>query len=84
MPFGHSPRNVEYIDLYELGLDFSFWGDVRAYRQLETEVLTPQLESLGMVGIEWMMGEYDSFGPLTRVVKMRDTITFETVWGIYG
>lgn len=56
---------VNYEDLEDLisfeNFSFSYyWRD-------EKEVLEPQLRQLGFDAFEWHHGEFDSFGPLTRV-----------------
>jgi hypothetical protein len=72
---------TEYIVLEEFidfnGFDFNQW------RTGETYILEPQLEKLGYTDIEWSMGEKDSFGPLTRVCKAKNS-SGETMWFIYG
>ena len=47
--------------------------DFREYWKGETTILTPQLESLGYTNIRFSMGEYDSFGPLSRICHCRDS-----------
>lgn len=60
----------EYEDLAEVISfeDFSF----SAYRSHEDMLLRPRLEEQGFYAVTFHMGEYDSFGPLTRVVKCLD------------
>lgn len=38
----------------------------------ELEILEPQLAELGFRDFHWRMGEYDSFGPLSRYCTMTD------------
>lgn len=62
------------------GFDFSL------YRKGELELLQPQLEAIGYYDIEWLPGETDSFGPLSRVCKakiLKDG-KIEIVWFMYG
>ena len=49
----------------------------------EKEVLQPRLKELGYSEIVWYQGEYDSFGPLTRVCKAVGP-SGELHWLIYG
>ena len=61
--------NPDYEDDYEdLGsvisfADFSF----SEYWKGEQEILTPRLKELGFTDICFVMGERDSFGPLSRI-----------------
>lgn len=73
--------DFEFIDLDEL---LSFNGfNWKRYSTGETEILQPQLEKMGYSNFRWVMGEYDSFGPLTRVCHMTNS-DGEQVRGIYG
>ena len=47
------------------------WDDVKRYREYEDNALTPWLKSMGFTSISWRDGERDSFGPLSRVCRMR-------------
>lgn len=40
-----------------------------SYILQEETILQPRLEELGYTNIKWLMGEYDSFGPLTRLCE---------------
>jgi hypothetical protein len=71
----------EYKDLRDV-IDFSGF-DYRLYRTGEQNILQPQLIMLGYYNIEWLPGEADSFGPLTRLCKAKDP-SGETVWFMYG
>lgn len=71
----------EYMDLEKI-LDFEGF-DFRLYRTSEVNILQPQLVLKGYTNIEWLPGETDSFGPLTRVCKAKN-LDGETVWFIYG
>lgn len=69
----------EFPDEVDFG-NFSFTSS--RYRRDEVEILQPQLEALGYEVLEWLPGETDSFGPLTRVCKVRKDD--EIIWFIYG
>jgi len=71
----------EYVDLSEV-IDFSgfSFGD---YVNGEKTILQPQLEALGYTDIQWYMGEYDSFGPLTRICQAKSS-TGEMTYFVYG
>jgi hypothetical protein len=77
-------------DRYEDLMDFvSFDGfdfSTSKYRRDELELLQPQLEALGYYDIEWLPGETDSWGPLTRVCKAKilKNGVIEIVWFMYG
>ena len=63
-------QELEYEELPD---EISFEGfDFESYYTHEDTLLRPQLETLGFYGITWSMGEYDSFGPLTRVCICTD------------
>jgi hypothetical protein len=64
------PDPIHYTDLYEIismdGFDYAmFFRD-------EQNILKPRLEKAGYKEIVFVMGEQDSFGPLTRVVVCTD------------
>jgi hypothetical protein len=70
------------LELYTLIPDamekFSFGN----YYNDEEKVIKPALEKLGYSNIRFSMGEYDSFGPLSRVItaiKNGQTVTL-----VYG
>jgi len=63
-----SHEDGDYVDLYNI-IDFPAEFEYRGYYSGETDLLEPLLRELGCTHIRWSMGEYDSFGPLTRVVK---------------
>jgi hypothetical protein len=69
-----NPDNYEDGEKYEALEDvIPFAGfDFVMYYQGERELLKPRLEALGYTKIKFEMGEYDSFGPLTRVCKAKD------------
>jgi hypothetical protein len=73
---------TEYIAL-ESVIDFADFKYDHTYREQEGVLLVPQLEALGYTHITWQPGEYDSFGPLTRVCRARNRFN-EVVWFIYG
>ena len=61
---------IQYEELQNL---ISFEGfDFAKYYEHETTLLRPRLENMGFRGVSFEMGEYDSFGPLTRVVTAYD------------
>lgn len=62
-----APEEIVYFDLHDL-LSFSLF-DFTDYRKGEIEILQPQMEAMGYTEFEWSMGEYDSFGPLTRICR---------------
>lgn len=70
-----------YIDLEGI-LDFRNF-DYSLWFEHEKNVLQPQLETMGYTEIEWMMGEMDFFGPLTRICKARGAHG-DITWFIYG
>ena len=77
----YEPPPTEFNSLEEL---ISFEGfRFDHYREDEKDILEPQLKELGYNVIEWQMGEYDSFGPLTRIVKTSRP-GGGYVWFIYG
>jgi hypothetical protein len=74
--------DVEYKE-FPNEISFSGFGWATAtYRRDEVEILQPQLEALGYTDIEWLPGEVDSFGPLSRVCKASKD--GEIIWFIYG
>ena len=73
---------TEYIELSSI-VDFTDFKYDDTYREQEGVLLTPQLEALGFTHIAWMPGEYDSFGPLTRVCRAKNRFN-EVVWFMYG
>jgi len=52
------------------------------YMTGEKDILQPRLEAKGYTNIIFSMGEYDSFGPLSRVVNAR--LNGERIKFIYG
>lgn len=77
---------IEKIDYEDLEDFISFEGFSYAHGEWhrgEAEILQPQLQALGYTEIEWSMGEYDTFGPLTRVCKARGP-SGELHWFVYG
>ncbi len=60
----------EYTDLHEI-LPDDVWGEFSYadYYNGEQNILKPALEKLGYYDVRFYMGERDSFGPLSRVVK---------------
>lgn len=71
----------EYKPLEDI-LDFENF-DFRLYRSGEQNVLQPQLIVMGYRDIQWLDGERDSFGPLTRICKAKDP-SGNIVWFVYG
>lgn len=76
-----TPPEDNYEDLPEAVSfkDFSF----EHYYRCEDTVLRPQLEALGYYAIMFMPGEYDDFGPLTRICSCvdRDGVLHKFVYG---
>jgi|SRR4051794_1475609 len=73
----------EYVDLDEdAGIDFTGFS-FKDYVNGERTILQPQLEARGYTDIKWYMGEYDSFGPLTRVCEAKSS-NGERIYFIYG
>lgn len=77
----HGFEGSDRLFLYDEDLNLSYAGfDWKDYRGSEKSVLQPQLEALGFRVTRWGMGEYDSFGPLSRTAQLVDvngvTITF--------
>jgi len=71
----------EYISLEDL---ISFQGfDYTQWLHGEEHILQPQLEAFGYTDIQWKQAEYDSFGPLTRTCKAKNS-DGSAVWFIYG
>ena len=71
----------EYEDLYDvISFDNFSWPD---WLRDEKAVLEPQLTTLGYTDIHWDMGDYDEFGPLTRVCRANDS-EGNVHWFIYG
>lgn len=71
------------IDLHEIISFEGFGFSSKTFRDQEKLLLEPQLKELGYSRFFWEMGDYDSFGPLTRVVHMRNSDD-EQVKGVYG
>jgi hypothetical protein len=46
--------------------------DFGQYASHEQEILKPAMEAKGFNTISFLMGERDSFGPLTRIVRCYD------------
>lgn len=67
---------AEVIDLGEFKYD-------ETYREQEKNLLQPQLEKAGYTFVEWLDGERDCFGPLTRTCRAFDPYG-RPVWFIYG
>ena len=78
---GEDNPGIEYKHLEDLidfeGFSFDKW------RTGEVSILEPQLHKLGYHDLVWSMGDFDSFGPLTRVCKAKNS-SGEVVWFIYG
>lgn len=74
---------IEYIDLYKFLCFAGFSYDLSRYAKDEMIFLEPQLRDLGYSDFVWGHGDYDSFGPLTRIVSMNDK-DGKRVYGIYG
>lgn len=70
----------EYVDLSTV-ISFEDF-DYAEYINHEKSLLQPRLEDLGYDAIMWMMGERDSFGPLTRICHARRD--GEVTYFIYG
>jgi hypothetical protein len=60
---------------------FSFAN--QTYAEQELKILQPRLEALGYTKIIWMMGESDSFGPLTRLCSTIDPLGYPITF-FYG
>lgn len=76
-----------WLDLLDLigqdaGDDPRWCGRWPQYQQWEQEVAKPRLEAMGYTVSDFYMGEYDSFGPLSRCVKV--TKEGKTVEYVYG
>jgi hypothetical protein len=71
----------EYVDLTEV-ISFSEFSFER-YREGERNILTPQLKALGYTEVEFLPGETDSFGPLSRTCRATDSQGY-IVWFMYG
>ena len=74
--------NEEYQDLYKVIPEafekFTFCN----YYTDESKYLKPALEKLGYTNVHFVMGERDSFGPLSRVViAKKDGVTVKLVYG---
>lgn len=73
----------EYKDLNdvipnEVWKNFSF----SEYYRDEKRILKPALENAGYTNITFIMGERDSFGPLSRIViAYKDGVRFDFVYG---
>ena len=66
----HKIPGVEYEELHKI---VSFEGfDFRNFFRHEQTILKPRLERKGYKNIKFLMGEKDSFGPLTRVCHCND------------
>jgi len=65
---------MEYLwDVYpDVKLDMKDYCS-HEYRKWEQEVCKLWLESLGYTDVSFGMGEYDSFGPLSRVIFTTDS-----------
>lgn len=62
---------------------FHFNVSISAIKRQEVEILEPQLVALGYSNITWMMGEVDSFGPLSRLCHAENAEGKEVTF-IYG
>ena len=84
------PENTEseYKDLFDVlneeTLEEADFLDASRYWVWEDNVATPALEKLGWSVTCWEMGEYDSFGPLSRIACCRHKETGETAAFIYS
>lgn len=72
------PKNTRYIDLWE-ALEArevdkpSITFDIYKYRKEEIDLINPALRKAGYIlDGEWFDGERDSFGPLTRCIRVTD------------
>jgi hypothetical protein len=69
-----------YLNKY---IDFSDFVYDHTYREQEVSILNPQMEAIGLKHIQWMAGETDCFGPLTRVCRALNKNN-EVMWFVYG
>jgi hypothetical protein len=74
--------NENYVDLSDL-ISFAGFRYVD-YINGEKEILQPQMEALGYTNIQWLPGETDSFGPLTRVCRATSPTGKAVISFIYG
>jgi hypothetical protein len=71
-----------YLALHDLLPKAEPEYDLDKYRRCEHEVLTPALEALGYEVGGWFTGDGDSFGPLTRCVRVtKDNKSAVVVYG---
>ena len=63
-----------YENMDDIINDVDVWGrfDFSHYHRDEVSVLKPALEAKGFTNIYFVMGECDSFGPLSRVACVTD------------
>jgi hypothetical protein len=89
---GRKPQEDEqYLDLYDIapdlvptcGRDWNATDSNRHFAATEQEVLSPGLEALGYtLRTKWFTGDGDSFGPLTRCIKVeKDGVRSTVVYG---
>lgn len=64
---------MKYENLYDV-IPNEVWErfDFEKYYSHEDKILKPYLESQGFTAIRFVMGERDSFGPLSRIVFCTD------------
>lgn len=62
----------QYINLLDLISFVGFGWSNKTFKDDEKRLLEPQLTALGYYDFYWSTGEVDSFGPLSRIVDMRD------------
>jgi hypothetical protein len=91
--YGPPEKDEEvYVDLYVIAPDLhpTFgreWNSTdpnkKHYAATEQEVLSPGLEKLGYtLRTKWFTGDGDSFGPLTRCIKVeKDGVRVTVVYG---
>lgn len=76
----------EYHDLHSiLPADNIAWDnfDFNEYFSGERKYLKPALEALGYTNVRFLMGERDSFGPLSRIVVVCAPDSKDTFY-VYG
>ena len=62
---------MEYESLDDFCIDWSKFKYSDYYKS-EQDLIKPVLQNSGFTHVQFSMGEYDSFGPLTRVVIAKD------------
>ena len=73
-----------YVDLFEIiGHEVEMAGCFSSqYWEWEQNVAEPELNDRGYSVVEWIHGERDSFGPLSRVaVVLKDGVESRLVYG---